>query len=57
MSRAAYNKGIIDAVEAILRKLDSKREIELKSTNGSVDVIRVLSQIIEDIESSKVTLD
>ena len=57
MSRAAYNKGIMDAVEAILRKLDSKREIELKSTNGSVDVIRVLSQIIEDIESSKVTLD
>ena len=56
MSYGDYNRGVLDAAEAILNKITARRVTESNSTEGSIEVVKALTDIITDIEGSSVTL-
>lgn len=51
----SYNKGVVEAVYAILRKLEERRDREQKHKPRE-GVVQVLTEIIDDIESTGIVL-
>jgi hypothetical protein len=52
-----YQKGVMDAAAAIIRRLEHKREVETKSSQGSQEVADALTNLIEEIRDGGVWTD